>query len=146
MATVFASSVIDAPIDRVWSATRDFNGLPDWHPGFRDSTIEDGRAGDAVGAVRHFFLKDGGLLRERLLSLSDHDHAVTYTILEAPLPMRNYVSTLRLLPVTDGNRTYAEWTATFEAAESDVAGLIDALGNGVYQGGFDALKQRFAKA
>jgi hypothetical protein len=44
-----------------------------------------------------------------LLALSDVKHLCTYTILESPLPLENYVATLRLVPVTDGNRTYAVW-------------------------------------
>ena len=32
MAKVERSTVIDAPIDRVWSVLRDFNGHDRWHP------------------------------------------------------------------------------------------------------------------
>ncbi len=37
-------SVIDASADTVWSRIRDFNALPQWHPGIADSRIENGRA------------------------------------------------------------------------------------------------------
>ncbi len=33
MATSYASTVIDAPADRVWERIRDFNGLASWHSG-----------------------------------------------------------------------------------------------------------------
>jgi uncharacterized membrane protein len=40
MARAHASSVINAPIDEVWARIRDFNALPDWHPGVAKSEIE----------------------------------------------------------------------------------------------------------
>ncbi|MBW2739641.1 MAG: SRPBCC family protein [Deltaproteobacteria bacterium] len=78
---------------------------------FRSSVID--APGDKVSSIRNFNLKDGGNIKERLLALSDVKHLCTYTILESPLPLENYVATLRLAPVTDGNRTYAEWKAEF---------------------------------
>jgi len=84
------------------------------------------------------------LIRERLLALSDVKHLCTYTILESPLPLENYVATLRLVPVTDGNRTYAEWTAEFDCRLEKEDDLVKTIGHGVFQGGFDALKTAFA--
>jgi len=144
MPSVFTSSVIPADADRVWAAIRDFNALPDWHPGIAESRIEDGRPSDSVGCVRNFQLTDGGTIREQLLALDDRARRCLYSILESPMPLWNYVAELRLLPITDGARCYAEWTADFECAEADAATLVDTVGNGVFQGGFDALKQRFA--
>ena len=50
MIRVYTSSVIDASADTVWSRIRDFNGLPQWHPGIADSRIENGEASDKVGS------------------------------------------------------------------------------------------------
>lgn len=144
MPHIFVSAVIGAPVETVWEAIRDFNGLPDWHPAFERSQIEDGRAGDAVGAVRNFHLKDGGNIRERLLTLSDVEHACTYTILDSPLPIRDYVSTLRLRPVTTSGTTYAEWWSDFEVDPGEREAMIDAL-TGVYTAGFEALQARFGR-
>jgi len=144
MPHVFVSSVIPAAADTVWSVIRDFNALPDWHPGIAASRIEDDRPSDAVGCVRNFQLTDGGTIREQLLSLNDPNRTCVYSILESPLPISDYVATLRLLPITDGGQCYAEWSATFACAETDREAMVDIVGNGVFQGGFDALKQRFA--
>ncbi len=100
MASVFVSSVLEAPADRVWARIRDFNGLPRWHPWIADSQIEGGLPADQIGCVRNFRLQNGDRIRERLLGLSDHDLFCTYTILESPMPLENYVATLRLTPVT----------------------------------------------
>jgi hypothetical protein len=132
--------VIDAPVDDVWAKIRDFNALPDWHPAVADSTIENGNPSDQVGCIRNFNLADGGNIREQLLSLSDLEHLCIYSILESPMPVENYVATLRLRPITDGNRTYAEWTAAFDCPEQEEAGLLELIGNGVFQDGFNALK------
>lgn len=142
-ARVFTSSVISAPIADVWVKIRDFNALPKWHPAIADSRIEGGLPGDRVGCIRNFNLKDGGNIREQLLTLSDLDHVCTYSILESPMGVDDYIATLRLVRITDGERTYAEWTAEFNCAPEAEAGLVDMIGNGVFQGGFDALKKAF---
>ena len=37
------STVIDAPLERVWRVVSGFNELPAWMPGMKDSAIEPGR-------------------------------------------------------------------------------------------------------
>ena len=143
MARVYISTVIGAPADRIWQTIRDFNALPDWVPAVSESRIEGGQPADQVGCVRAFRLQDGGFLRERLLGLSDYDFSVTYAILESPKGVENYIATLKLAPVTDGNRTFAEWTAEFDCDPANEAELIDNIGNNVFQAAFDALKARF---
>ena len=144
MATVTVSSVIDAPIGDVWARIRDFNGLPNWHPRMKTSHIEDGLPADQIGCVRNFQLASGPTLREKLLGLSDHNHSVTYTILETPQPLTHHVATLKLTEVTDGDRTFACWTATFDAAPEDADKLAKGMGENVFQGGFNALKAHFS--
>ena len=141
MAEIFVSSVINAPIDEVWAKARDFNALPAWHPGVAESHIESGEPSDKVGCIRNFTLKDGGRIRERLLSLSDVEHLCTYSILESPMAVVDYVATMRFLPITDGNRTYAEWTAEFNCPAAEEEGLVELIGGAVFQRGFDALKE-----
>jgi hypothetical protein len=142
---VYVSSVIDAPADTVWAEIRDFNGLPRWTPFVAESRIEGGLAADRVGCVRNFLLKDGGTIREQLLTLSDYDLQCTYSILESPMGVENYVATLKLTPVTDGDRTFAEWWAEFDCAPEREAELAEAIGNGVFQVGLDALKEVFRR-
>ncbi|MGB3878348.1 SRPBCC family protein [Shinella zoogloeoides] len=143
MARVFVSSVIDAPAAKVWERVRDFNGLPRWHPRIRDSRIENGEPSDRIGCVRDFHLQNGDRIREKLLGLSDYDMFCTYAILESPMPLTNYVANLRLTPVTDGERTFAEWTAEFDCEPEVAEDLVNGIGTNVFQGGFDALKRHF---
>lgn len=144
MPRVYISSVIEAPADKVWDRVRDFNALPRWHPRIRDSRIENGDPPDRVGCIRDFHLQNGERIREKLLGLSDYDMFCTYAILESPMPLTDYVATLRLTPITDGDWTFAEWTAEFECDESEAEGLVEGIGENVFQAGFSALKRSLA--
>ena len=145
MTRVFTSSVINAPVNEVWMKIRDFNALPDWHPSVVNSYIENGESSDRVGCIRNFNLKDGGNIREKLLALSDLDYLYTYSILESPMSLSNYVATLHLKPITDKDRTYAEWTAIFDCKLEDEKNLIETIGDGVFQKCFDSLKKIFSE-
>jgi hypothetical protein len=145
MTRVFTSSVINAPVNEVWMKIRDFNALPDWHPAVAKSYIENGESSDRVGCIRNFNLKDGGNIREKLLALSDLDYLCTYSILESPMPLNNYVATLHLKPITDGDLTYAEWTAMFDCDPQEEKNLIRSIGEGVFQTGFNSLKKLFSE-
>ncbi|HKV16638.1 MAG TPA: SRPBCC family protein [Reyranella sp.] len=143
MIKVYTSSVIDASADAVWAHIRDFNGLPKWHPAIAESRIEGNWPSDRVGCIRNFQLRDGGYIREQLLTLSDYDYQCTYSILESPMGVDSYIATLKLTPVTDGNRTFAEWSAEFDTPPGQERRLAESIGQGVFQAGFDALKSYF---
>ena len=36
----------------------------------------------------------------------------TYCLLDTPIPLFNYVAHVRLLPVTDGNRSFWHWESS----------------------------------
>ncbi len=143
MIRVTTSSVINAPVETVWKTIRDFNALPEWQPAIAKSEIEDGGTSDRIGCVRSMELVGGGTIRERLLSLSDAEYSFTYTILSSPMPVENYVAELRVLPITDGDRSFITWKAEFDVPADQEAQMRHTIGQGVFQTGFDALKQRF---
>jgi Polyketide cyclase / dehydrase and lipid transport len=143
MIKVYTSTVINGSADAVWAIVRDFNGLPKWTPFVAESRIEGGLPSDKVGCVRNFRLKDGGVIREQLLTLSDYDYQCTYSILESPMGVENYVATLKLTPVTDGNTTFAEWWAEFDPPAGEEKELAEGIGQGVFQTAFNSLKLMF---
>ena len=145
MANVFVSTIIDAPVGRVWAVIRDFNALPAWTPFAAESRIEQGAKADEVGCIRNFRLKNGGRIRERLLALSDYDFSIVYAILESPMAVESYVATLRLFPVTDGDRSYAEWSAEFDCPPEREASLVAEIGRGVFLAGLKALQSGFVQ-
>jgi hypothetical protein len=143
MVKVYQSTVLNAPADRVWRDLRDFNGLANWHPLIVLSRIEKDHPADKVGCVRNFQLKDGSRIREQLLSLSDFDYTCTSAILDGPLDLSDHLATLRLFPVTEGNRCFIEWSAEFECPPQKAAELTETVGEGMIQTGLAALKKRY---
>ncbi len=141
MVTVRRSTIVDAPLEEVWRLLRDFNGHEDWHPAIVESRIEAGRAGDEIGCVRRFTLQDGSVLREQLLALSDKEPGYSYCILDAPLPLYDYVAHLRLKPVTDGTRTFWEWVSSFQTPPGQEAELADLVGRDIYEAGFRSVRR-----
>jgi NADPH2:quinone reductase len=137
------STVIDAPIDAIWRLLRDFNSHESWHPAIATSRIEASEPADSVGAVRVFQLSDGSTLREQLIALSDRERQLTYCLLEAPLPLMEYVATLRLRQVTEGDRTFVTWESRFRPPEERADELSRLVAIDIYEAGFRALKQKF---
>lgn len=141
---VVRSTIIDAPIERVWAVLRDFNSHDQWHGVVDASRIEGQERSDQVGCIRSFTLKDGNRIREQLLSLDDREYKSSYCIVESSVPLQRYVATLSLKPVTDGRRTFWHWESTFGAPPGRERELHDLVARGVYEAGFDNLRRHLA--
>jgi uncharacterized protein YndB with AHSA1/START domain len=141
MAKIQVSSLINAPVERVWDYIRDFNGLPKWFPGVTDSHIEAGPAVNQPGCVRNFGLEGGPRIREQLIELSDREHRCHYKMIECPLPIKNYVATVQL-SAGDGNGTQIEISSQFDAPAAQEKEMVGML-TGTYQGAFELLKEHF---
>jgi NADPH2:quinone reductase len=137
---VVRSTVIDAPIERVWAVLRDFNSHDQWHDAVETSRIEGGERSDQVGCVRNFTLRDGNRIREQLLTLSDTEHRSTYCIVDVTVPLQRYVATVTLKPVTDGNRTFWHWESTFATPLGMERELREMVAHDVYETGFETLR------
>jgi hypothetical protein len=121
VANAYYSTVFQQPAAEIWKIIRDFNNYPVWVDGAGESRIEDGKSGDAVGAVRSVLYR-GRHIRQRLLALSDTDRSQSYEFCGAPsLPVEGFQATLRVTPIVDGDRAFVEWWANFdcEAAQRD---------------------------
>ena len=146
MAKSYASTVIDASPDEVWAHVRDFNGLATWHSGLVSaSEIEDGKTGDQVGAVRSFTLTDGTHLREKLLAFSDLERSYTYDFQTTPFPIDNYLCTMRVTPITDGDASFVEWWTVFDCNRDEQAHWTGFFAGVVFQPGFEAIKRHFGQ-
>jgi hypothetical protein len=117
MARSFYSIVIDQSADAVWSVIRSFADY-DWAGVVSRTVIEDGKAGDQVGAVRRVEIGDR-VIRQLLLAHSDIDRSYTYAFLE-PAPVRNYQATISVLPVTADDRAFVQWSASFDCNEDAI--------------------------
>ncbi len=141
--SVYTSSVIDAPVDKVWLLTRDFGGFSTWHSAVSRSFIEGDDPPDRVGCIRRFTLVTGETVRERLLALCDVERVFRYALLDGPLPLRDYVATFRLRPVTEGDRTFISWKAKYYT-HADAGVSIRSRIEDLFQQGFDTLKRQLA--
>lgn len=146
MIKVVESTILEAPIGAVWDVLRDFNGHDRWHPAVAESLVERGMSADRIGCVRRFRLAAGGELRERLLSLSDLETTFTYCLLETPVPLFNYVAHVRLVPVTDGDRTFWQWESRFNTRPGGDAAMKELVGTGIYRAGFEAIRRHLGLA
>ena len=135
------STVIDAPVDAVWPILRDFNGHDVWHPAVTSSAIENGDKSDQVGCVRSFRLKDGTRIREQLLFLSDAKLSFGYCILEAQAPLKDYVASVRLRPVTSDDACLMEWRVAFEPPAAERARLERFVRDEIIEAGFAGLRR-----
>ncbi len=138
MPQVYVSGVVAAPASRVWSIVAPFDGLAGWHPAFTSSVITNGVPANLVGAERLLGLRDGGEIRERLIGFSEFERTCVYTILSSPLPISEYIATLRVTPVTIGDRAFVEWWSRFEVAPADREAMVGLI-RGVYEAGIDAV-------
>ena len=137
---------INAKPADVWKFLKRFDGLKDWHPAFAKSDIIKGKDGQ-LGSVRVLTVRDGPTFTEELLALNDASMSFTYCIIESPLPLDHYVSTMAVKPNGSGGSTVI-WIGTFvrknprdnlPEGESD-AGAVKFI-TGAYAGGLLNLKQ-----
>lgn len=137
--SVVMSVEVNAPVAQVWKTVRAFDRLQDWHPAVESTTMQG--SPEQVGAVRILHLNGGGEIHERLTYLSDSSTTLTYQILESPLPIDNYHSYLSASDAGNG-RTVVIWGSTFDAKGASDAKAKEVI-SGIYQAGFDKLKELF---
>ena len=104
-----ASAAIDIPAspNEVWQLIGGFNSLPDWLGYILKSELSEG------GRVRHLANPQGESIVERLEKFDNTARSYSYSIIEAPFPITQYLSTLHVKPSADGKRALVEWSATF---------------------------------
>ncbi|MBC8999241.1 SRPBCC family protein [Pseudomonas sp. N40(2020)] len=127
MPMVDFSAVLNSDAQRVWSVVKQFGEIHKWHPSIAESSIEGGGPDGSVACVRKLTLTDGAVVRERLLSVDDRALTLSYCIEEAPLPLDNYVATVRLVAITGQEQTLVTWSACFDLQEPNTAEHYQAL-------------------
>jgi len=120
------STVFEQTADQVWAVIRDFNSYPVWVASVTESHIEDGKAGDAVGAIRSFE-EYGARIRQRLLAHSDLERSYVYESCGTLGAITYYQGTARVIPIVDGNRAFLEWSVTFECPPQEQSNCTKSL-------------------
>jgi hypothetical protein len=136
MAKASAFIEIPAQVDEVWQLIGGFNSLPDWLPYIPHSELQEG------GRVRHLANPNGSVIIERLMAFDENERSYSYHILQAPFPVKDYLSTIRVKSTADGNGARVEWFGEFmpvNASEEEVSTLFQ----GIYDDGLKALKEHY---
>jgi len=129
MAKVIKSREFNSPSETIWKKIGDFKSLHRWHTAVKNCASSEG------GKVRELTLADGGRVFETLLN--EGAFAYTYRIDKSPLPVKNYVATLRVRD-SGRNACRVEREATFEPAGASEDEAVTVIG-GIFQGGLDNL-------
>lgn len=126
-----------APADAVWQVVGAFGTIHEWLPAIVGTKVQ----GQGVGAERYLSLPDGEKIVERLEARDDAARSYTYSILTSPLPVAIYTATIQV--VEDGpDACTVKWSSEFEpehASDDEAAAVIE----GIYNVGFEALRQKF---
>jgi hypothetical protein len=134
MATASAFIDIPASADEVWQLIGGFDTLPDWLPFIPQSALSEG------GRVRTLHTADGAVVIERLEAFDNAAKTYSYSIEQAPFPATDYLATLRVEAQGQGARV--TWSGRF-TAKGVTDEEVEALFNGIYQGGLEALRANY---
>jgi hypothetical protein len=127
---------LPAPPANVWNTIKDFNGWQAWHPAIANSEIAKGK-NNTKGAVRILTTKDGARITEELVSYSPRSMSYAYRIIDSPLPVTNYVSTLKVSKSKSGS-TFV-WSSKFKAKDGTSDEEAKKVIVGIYRAGLDNL-------
>ncbi|MGI9514736.1 MAG: SRPBCC family protein [Anderseniella sp.] len=140
MLNVHESAVLGAGAAEVWAAISDFGNLAEWHPAAVTSATEN-RGEDTIRVIN---ISGGGVLTEKLEAHDDEARSQSYSIVDGPLPVSDYLSTIKVTGGDDGRCT-VDWSGKFNAdgADDETASKII---SGIYTAGLSALTKRFGQA
>jgi hypothetical protein len=97
-------------VEATWAMIGNFCGIKTWHPAI--SSCEESEKDGAK--IRTLTTKDGAKFVEKLVKWDDKDHSYTYAILESPLPVSNYVSTIKVEADDEPGKVAVTWSSTFD--------------------------------
>lgn len=141
MAKVAMKKSLNASAGEVWKTISDFNGLPKFVAAIVDSKME----GSGIGAVRTLTLQDGGPpIIEKLESLDHQTRSLSYSIVESPLPLEDYLATVELRDLGE-DHCEITWSSSFEpkgAPEEEAKKIVE----GVYSAAFEGLGRLYGAA
>ena len=80
-----------------------------------------------------------------LVGLSDERHEFSYRILDSPLPVEDYVASVRFSPVTTTGATFGEWVVDFRVPPEKEQTTVDTV-RGVFENGFADIAKLAADA
>ena len=137
MGTAKATIDLNVPPDEVWELIGGFGSLPEWMPFIRKSSTSNG------GRVRQIETPDGQAIIEQLEKYDLAKRSYSYSILNAPFPVVEYLSTITVASINSGKGSHVEWSGTFipkGVSDDEVRHLFQ----GIFADGLKALASRYA--
>jgi len=139
MTNVSVKYAINAAADEIWKTLSSFRDIEKYMPLVKSSTVK----GTGVGAKRTCIIPSEsgqeGKVEEEIKSFDDDAKTFSYSITSSPLPLENYLSTVKVKDLGNG-RCEVEWSSTFEPKgmlEEEVVKMI----NDTYVAAIDGLKK-----
>lgn len=121
----------------IWAKVGGWCAISDWHPAV--AKCEESK--DGADEFRTLTLKDGGVIKEKLVSKTDKSYK--YQIVEGPLPVKNYEAQFSLTPDDDDeDEVNLVWAATYDAADGKDAKEARKVIDGIFKAGMDSLKDK----
>jgi hypothetical protein len=114
---------------RVWAVVGPWCAIGKWHPAVESCT--EATAGGT--ARRTLTLKGGGTIVEDEVARDEAGRSYTYTIIDSPLPVERYTSTIS---VEDGRIV---WSGTFAAKEGSTDQQAAEVIGGIYAAGLEGI-------
>jgi hypothetical protein len=133
VAEVREEGELGASVDEVWKVVGDFVGLVE------GMGVPVESEGEGIGMTRKISMGPAPVI-ERLEERDESAKKIVYSIVEGPLPVSGYVSTMQLSPAGDG-RTKLVWSSTFEPVGDEATATQ--IVSGIYTGGIAGLQGRF---
>ncbi len=131
---------VDDVVKTLWDRFGPWCEIAEWHPAVR--SCSEGKEGEAT--FRNLSLKDGGKIKEKLLSSGPSTYR--YVIVDSPLPVTNYEAQFSVPPdATTTDEVDISWSAAYDAAdgksEQDARAAIDAI----FKDGMASIKTKVPK-
>lgn len=124
----------------LWEKIGGWCAISEWHPAI--AKCEASKEGDTE--FRTLTLKDGGLIKEKLLDKGTTSYK--YEIIESPLPVKNYTAMFSVAPDDDDlDEINVLWSATFDsngADDKEARKVID----GIFKDGIASIKAKHGSA
>lgn len=131
------SAEVKATPEAVWTAIGEFCGIGDWHPAVEKCGLSD----EGGKPTRTLSLAGGGTLVEEQVARDDAAMSYTYRIVDGPLPVADYVSTLSVKAGDEDGESEITWTGRFDAKGATDEKATEVIA-GIYEAGIAALKQK----
>lgn len=140
--SVEASRIINAPVDRLWAEVANFDKVAAWHPDVAESQWEGAaHAGGKPGDIRALKLRNGTIVRERLIEMDSATRRYQYSVLDGRLPLKNHLSTMTMRAL-DPRRTQVTWEASFEPDGISAEALAEGVRSSVLELGLQGLAEK----